>query len=133
MSFVLNRISGGLVLALLFSLSLLPAKASATTELIMFEEASCSWCRIWHEEIGPIYPLTDEAKLAPLRRVDVNDARPADLKGLKAVHFTPTFVLMKDGREVDRLLGYPGEDFFWALLAQMIEKLPDGEEAPATN
>jgi hypothetical protein len=27
---------------------------------------------------------------------------------------------MVDGLEVSRLEGYPGEDFFWGLLAEMI-------------
>ena len=107
--------------------------AAATTELVMFEEAGCSWCLAWHEEIGPIYPKTEEAKAAPLRRVDIHDQRPEDLKGLKPVHYTPTFVLMHDGKEVARLLGYPGEDFFWGILAGMLQKLPGGATAPATN
>jgi len=105
----------------------------ATTELVMFEEAGCSWCIAWHEEIGPIYPKTEESRIAPLRRVDIHAKRPEDLKAIKTVHFTPTFVLMSEGREVARLLGYPGEDFFWGMLGEMLEKLPAGESAPATN
>ena len=36
------------------------------------------------------------------------------------VVLTPTFVLMEDGAEAGRIEGYPGEDFFWGLLGQMI-------------
>ena len=107
--------------------------AAATTELVMFEEAGCSWCLAWHEEIGPIYPKTEEAKVAPLRRVDIHDRRPEDLKDLKPVHYAPTFVLMHEGKEVARLLGYPGEDFFWGMLAGMLQKLPAEKARQVTN
>jgi hypothetical protein len=40
---------------------------------------------------------------------------------MKPTRFTPTFVLVADGREVGRITGYPGEDFFWGLLQRLIE------------
>lgn len=114
-------------------LSLAPRAAGAQVELVMFEEQGCSWCRAWHEEIGAIYPKTAESGIAPLRRVDLQAARPDDLQEIKAIHYTPTFVLVDGGREVARLTGYPGEDFFWPLLSQMLDKLPGDRAAPATN
>jgi hypothetical protein len=30
---------------------------------------------------------------------------------------------MEDGREFGRITGYPGEDHFWGLLAEMLRKL----------
>ena len=101
-------------------------------ELIMFESKICEWCDAWHAEIGPIYPKTDEGKRAPLRTVDIHDARPGDLTDIEGVRFTPTFVLLGDeGQEVGRINGYPGEDFFWGLLGELIAKLP--VEAMATT
>lgn len=94
-------------------------------ELVMFESATCSWCDRWHDEIGPIYPQTSESQCAPLRRVDIGAPRPDDLVDISAIVFTPTFVLVQDGKEVSRLVGYPGEDFFWPLLAQELVKLPE--------
>jgi hypothetical protein len=32
--------------------------------------------------------------------------------------------LLDDGREVGRILGYPGEGHFWGLLGELIERLP---------
>ncbi len=95
-------------------------------ELLMFESDDCIWCDAWNEEIGPIYPKTAEGRRAPLRRVDIHAARPQDLQNIEGVRFTPTFVLTDDqGREVGRINGYPGEDFFWGLLSELIAKLPD--------
>lgn len=110
------------VFAALFVIFASRAPAQAA-ELVMFESETCMWCETWHEEIGPTYPKTAEARIAPLRRVDVDDDPPADLRHLKAVIYTPTFVLMHGDREVGRILGYPGEDFFWGLLEEMLGKL----------
>ena len=41
---------------------------------------------------------------------------------------TQNCLLLDDGRETGRLEGYPGEDFFWFLLGELIEQArpPDG-------
>jgi len=91
-------------------------------ELIMFEQESCEWCEVWDQKISGVYPKTREGKAAPLRRVDIFDVRPKDLVNIKAPRFTPTFVLFDNGQEVGRIRGYPGEDFFWGMLEQLIQK-----------
>ncbi|WP_342664754.1 transcriptional regulator [Stappia stellulata] len=88
----------------------------------MFEQRGCEWCERWNAEIGPIYPKTEEGKLAPLRRVDIHEKMPEDLAWLRREVFTPSFALVHEGREYGRIRGYPGEDFFWGLLGQMVEK-----------
>lgn len=107
----------------------LPVGAMAA-ELLMFESDDCTWCDRWDAEIGPAYPKTDDGKRAPLRRVDIHDARPDDLRDVEGVRFTPTFVLLDDqGRELGRINGYPGQDFFWGMLSDLIAKLPNKEVA----
>lgn len=91
-------------------------------ELIMVEEPGCPWCARWNAEIGPIYPKTAESKVAPLRRIDISVREPGDFTYARRVVFTPTFVLVDQGQELARIEGYPGEDFFWALLAQMLKE-----------
>ena len=99
------------------------AGGGGTVELVMFESDSCEWCEMWHEEVGVIYAKTTEAEKAPLRRVSIEDPVPADLVHVHGIHYTPTFVLIENGIEVGRILGYPGEDFFWGLLGMELEKL----------
>jgi hypothetical protein len=99
------------------------AWASGAAELVMYESDSCEWCERWHEEVGVIYAKTAEAGIAPLRRVSIEDPVPGDLEQVRGIRYTPTFVLMEDGKEVGRILGYPGEDFFWGLLGMELEKL----------
>lgn len=92
----------------------------------MFEEDGCPWCERWREEVGVIYNKTAEGKIAPVREVDILDPLPDDLKFLVKGKYTPTFVLIDKGKEIGRIRGYPGESFFWGLLAVLIEKLPNG-------
>lgn len=86
----------------------------------MVEEKGCVWCARWNDEISHIYPKTDEGKAAPLRRIDLHDPLQDDLIFSRSLHFTPTFVLIIDGQEANQIEGYPGEDFFWGLLEQML-------------
>lgn len=101
-------------------LSTLPFAAKADTVLLMAEEQGCFWCAKWNEEIAHIYPKTEEGRAAPLQKYDLHGESP-DVEFAKRVHFTPTFILVQDGREVGRIEGYPGEDFFWGLLTMMFE------------
>jgi thioredoxin-related protein len=105
----------------LLAIALSATAATAESVLVMIEERGCVWCARWNAEIAPIYPKTSEGKAAPLRRLDINQTMPAELSFKGKLHFTPTFVLMVDGKEISRLEGYPGEDFFWGLLGQMLK------------
>ncbi len=111
------------------------ANSVEATQLVMMEEDGCPWCNRWMEEIGDSYHNTTEGQTAPLRRVDVHGPIPSDLRFLKPAYFTPTFILVSGGREVGRIKGYPGEDFFWPLLAELLNKLePAGQvEAQAAR
>lgn len=102
-------------------------------ELIMFEQQGCPYCAAWNREVGTIYAKTDEGHNLPLRRVDIADPRPADLRSLKGVIATPTFVVMHCGREFDRITGYIGQDQFWGLLDTDLKALALQEKAAGKN
>ncbi|NCU19819.1 thioredoxin family protein [Candidatus Falkowbacteria bacterium] len=96
--------------------------------LLMVEQAGCTYCIRWNDEIGPIYPKTAEGAIAPLERVNLRGPWPEGLViGARPV-FTPTFLILKEGVEVGRIEGYPGEDFFWGLLGQALREA--GAEVP---
>lgn len=111
-------------LFLLTAALLTPISDADAAELLMFETKSCPWCAAWRREVGQVYPRTEEGKRAALRRVDLDAPRPADLEHIKGVVYTPTFVLIDEGREIGRIMGYPGEDHFWGLLGELVKKLP---------
>ncbi|AMY70410.1 hypothetical protein [Frigidibacter mobilis] len=102
------------------ALSLLAGPALADLQLYMFDRPGCPYCLQWEREVGPAYPNTAEGQAAPLVHLDIRAPLPPDLTVASQPQFTPTFVLAKDGQEVSRIVGYPGEAFFWGLLEQMI-------------
>ena len=109
--------------SLLLGLWLLPLSLAAqAAELVMFTDPGCPWCAAFEREIGPVYPKTEEGRRAPLRRVDIRD-RPPELAWIEGVRMTPTFVLVEGDREVGRITGYPGPDFFFGLLGNLLAKL----------
>jgi thioredoxin-related protein len=113
---------------LLLAALLAPVQAYAA-ELIMFEQKGCVWCQRFDSQVGALYDKTTEGQRAPLRRVDIGKPQPQDLAFIRRERFTPVFVLVDNGREFGRIRGYPGDTFFWGLLAGMVEKLDRGESA----
>ena len=122
---LLTLIGSTLLLAWAASAAVAQAQTApaAWGELVMFEREGCVWCAQWDREIAPIYPKTDEARLFPLRRFDLDSRQPSPVALAQPVHFTPTFVLVVCGKERGRITGYPGEDNFWGLLGEQIKLL----------
>lgn len=110
-------------------LIVLAAPSAGAAELVMFEQKGCVWCQRFDREIAPAYGKTTEGQRAPLRRVDIANSIPPDLAFIGRERFTPVFVLIDSGREIGRIRGYPGDAFFWGLLANLIERLDSGEGA----
>lgn len=103
---------------LLFAFSF--AAPAMAAELVMFRRAGCPYCAAFDRAIGPIYPKTDIGKRLPMRQVDLDRSPDGKVILVSPVRFTPTFVLVEQGRELGRLEGYPGEDFFWGLLERLL-------------
>lgn len=110
--------------AVLALAALLPAPSAGAAELVYFGSSSCPVCETWDQEVGEIYPKTEESKILPLRQHDLHDDKPADLAFIKGVIFTPTFVAIEDGREIGRIVGYMGDFFFWEQLDGLIKNIP---------
>lgn len=98
--------------------------ATPRVALVYVREVGCPYCREWDARIGPIYPKTPEGRRAPIREVEKRNVPAAGLMLARPVRYTPTFVLTLDDRELGRIEGYPGEEFFWARLAKLLELLP---------
>ena len=101
------------------------ASPAGAAELVMVERDGCTWCARWDAEIAPIWPKTEEGRRAPLRRVDIGDAGDA-VELQSRVIFTPTFLLVEDGRELERIEGYAGDEFFWVLVKAMLDRHLEG-------
>lgn len=107
---------------------------SAPAALVMIEEPGCPYCARWHREVGVGYPNSSEGRFAPLTIIDISDP---ERRAFKRVTYTPTFIVVAKGREVGRITGYPGADFFWSMLGDILVKVgyrPDAEpELPSAS
>ncbi len=125
-----HKLGNALAAVVLLICSLLPASA---LELVMFERSGCVWCLRWDKEVSAGYLASPEGQRAPLRRVSLDrgnaGARPGDMALTPPVFYTPTFVLIDNGRELGRITGYTDNATFWGLLERI---LPDHKgEQPA--
>ena len=128
---LIGRWIAGVVLGVLLGLSIGPSSPRADAlpdglRLVMVDDPACVYCRKWLKEIGPGYPLTPAGRRAPLVRRSKGDA---SLAGLANVQFTPTFILVRDGHEVGRFVGYAGPETFWEMLDGLLANAGD-DEAP---
>jgi hypothetical protein len=99
------------------------ARAQPAASLVLLERQDCPWCRRWWREVGPAWDYSDLGARAPLRRVDVTQPIPEDLGFLRNTRFTPTFVLVAEGRELGRMIGYQGDLFFWQQAEILLRSL----------
>jgi thioredoxin-related protein len=116
----------------LFALGLgvaLPAAAGEPKlELLFVDRAGCSWCVRFEKEVLPGYPLSDLGRAAPLRRASLDRGQPKEATLDEPIRFTPTFVLLADGRETGRIVGYMDNGTFYGLLGKMMAAKAAGTE-----
>lgn len=96
-----------------------PTRGASTVELIMVEDPGCPYCARWDEEVGVAYVASPEGRFAPLVRRRRNDP---EVQKFGKIIYSPTFILVRDGVEVGRIVGYPGADFFWGLLEGLLRE-----------
>lgn len=113
------------VVALGLALSGAAAASASEVRLIMVDQPGCAYCQAWMDEIAPAYPNTAEGRFAPLEHADLRTGPPEGVTYARRVNFTPTFILIKNGDELGRIEGYPGEDFFWPVYAKFLEQHTD--------
>lgn len=107
--------------------AMLIASPGQAAELVMVERPGCHYCIEWKRVIGPVYPKTDAGEYAPLKVVDISEDAPFAGGYDQPIVYTPTFVIVDNGKEVGRILGYTGEDFFWPILEKLLEDTTEFE------
>ena len=92
--------------------------ADSLGQLVMITSSHCPWCEAFEDDVGKGYDLTEEALVYPLRRHDFYQKMPDDLAHLTPATMTPTFIVMRNGAEVGRIIGYPGAELFWWRISE---------------
>lgn len=101
----------------------LSAVTSQASELVMFEGKGCVYCHRWDRDVGTLYNKTAESKDLPLRRLDISEQKTSGVALASPVRYTPTFIIVDNGREIGRITGYINDDAFWGLLGTFVPKL----------
>ena len=66
----------------------------------------------------------------PLRRVDIQNQKASGIVLASPVRYTPTFVVVDNGREIGRITGYSNDNAFWGLLDALAAKLRPSSREP---
>jgi thioredoxin-related protein len=111
--------------AALMALSLLAfapaaARAADALELLFVERSGCPYCALFKREALQAYIASELNLSAPLRRASLDDGQPTGASLDEPVRFTPTFVLLRDGREVGRVVGYTDNALFFGAVERLI-------------
>ena len=92
----------------------------SSMELVVFEHPDCTHCEVFRARVAPQYRQSQQGAAAPLRFVDVSRTG-TEVSGLKGpISMVPTAVVLKDGRELDRIAGYWGPENFFKMVAFII-------------
>jgi len=98
-----------------------PARTSSL-EVLVFEHPDCTYCRIFRRDVLPRYRRAGALNAVPLRFVDIEKSDTGGLALKARIDTVPTAVVMKDGREMERIVGYWGPDNFFKLLGHILAK-----------
>jgi thioredoxin-related protein len=101
------------------------SRAGSPFELLFVDKSGCPWCVRFEREVLPIYGKTPMGSEAPLVKVSLDDGQPKNVLLDLPVRFTPTFVLLKDRKEIGRITGYMNDATFWGLLDKMLAEHKD--------
>ena len=92
--------------------------ADSRGQLVMITSSHCPWCEAFEDDVGKGYDRTEEALVYPLRRHDFYQKMPDDWAHLTPATMTPTFIVIRDGVEIGRIVGYPGAELFWWRISE---------------
>ena len=95
---------------------------AAGERLIMVTSQHCPYCRAWERDVGAVFYKSPYAAKLPLTRVEIGSKIPKNILLKKPIIGTPTFLIIRNGQEIDRQRGYVDEEiFYWWLSEHMAE------------
>ena len=96
--------------------------AAADARLIMVTSEHCPYCQAWERDVGAVFNKSSYAAKLPLTRVEIGSKMPKNISLKKPIIGTPTFLIIRNGQEIDRQRGYVDEEiFYWWLSEHMAE------------
>jgi len=106
------------VSALMILAIMAPAVVLADMRLIMITSDYCPFCRAWERDVGVIYYKSPYAATLPLTRIAMGTEIPSEMSFKTPVTGTPTFIILLQNEEIDRIQGYNNAEMFWWWLSE---------------
>ncbi len=95
-------------------------KIEENFELIMFKTSICNHCAVFDHDVATLYNNNTLSQKAPLVNVNLDDAGTGKYHLSRPLEVVPTFVVMKNGKEVGRLSGVIDKFMFLAFVRDQI-------------
>ncbi len=101
-----------------------PVPQGPNLSLVVMEAPGCDYCEVFRRDVLPAYEASPRAKEMPVRFVDIND-EAANLLGLDSpVDVVPTFVVLKNNKEIGRIPGYTDSEYFFHHINYLLTTAP---------
>jgi len=100
------------------------AAPPGATALIVIEKSGCFYCRLFRRDVGPAYAATPRAREVPMHYLDLEAAKARQLALARPIDVLPTVVLLRNGREVERIAGYMAPDNFVRVINFLLSRVP---------
>lgn len=97
---------------------------ASNLELVVMEAEGCTYCELFRRDVLPAYQVSERAKDMPIRFLDINDATPETLGLESDIDIVPTFIVLKNHKEVGRIPGYMGPEFFFHSINHLVSSAP---------
>ena len=94
----------------------------ADTRVIMVTSEYCPSCQAWERDVGAVFSNSPYAAQLPLTRVEIGNKMPGKIILKKPITGTPTFLIIRNGQEIDRQRGYQDEEIFYWWLSEHMAK-----------
>ena len=101
-----------------------PAAINGNVELIVVEAPGCTFCTVFRRDVLPSYQASERARSVPVRFIDVNDLAVAQLGLGSPINIVPTFVVIKNNKEIGRIPGYVGPENFYHTINYLLSTAP---------
>jgi len=115
---VAARLFASLLLAVVIAV---PTRANAL-ELVYFDADWCAPCRKFKKEVLPGWKESELGARIELRMAEMKDQTRLGIGFAEKIVEVPVFVLVENGVEVGRVVGYTTARKFWAELREALDQ-----------
>jgi len=91
-------------------------EAHTGLEMVVMEADGCIYCGLFRRDVLPAFEASERGRTLPVRFMDVNDVDTAPITLSQPIDILPTFVVLKDHKEIGRIPGYVGPETFFQSI-----------------